>query len=169
MARASLGGSLVSLVLIAGAAACAERAPVAPEPTVELLGAPPLAGRGAAGNYALEFVTTGYVVVTSLPVGKELGLWARVTDASGAPVTAGGVTFQYCAAHGQPAPLAACQGGSGRWTNHMTTRLYNGEIFASWGTCHTPRTIGFRFQYTSKGSSVADGTSAARDFTFTAS
>jgi hypothetical protein len=168
MAHPYIARSIVT-VCVASAIACAERPPVAP--AVEVADAPALAARGdPAGVYTLRFLTEGsHLVVESLPVYQSMGLWAHVTDAAGQPVTRGSVTLQYCAVGNDPAPASECAGGRGKWAYHMSITLNaNGDAFGYWGYCTRPRTIGFRFKYSAKGGGVADGTSAARDFTWTA-
>jgi len=42
------------------------------------------------------------------------------------------------------------------------------HVSVSIANLRIPRTVGFRFKYSSKGSGIADGTSEAKDFTWTA-
>jgi hypothetical protein len=170
-------------------AACSNPSPVVPS-------SPSAAGAevsakpsAAAGTYSLSFLArvNGVVQeVTSLPVSSaELILRAYVAGSDGVPAQAGTVTFEYCSYKGRPpnditradeAPKEACDAGTAAWARLMSLAVYPGHCpplgagyaCMNFGIVRIPRDVGFRFRYSSQGSSVASGTSDARNFTWTA-
>jgi len=175
-----------ALITIAGGAAlaitaCAGDSPVSPDGLAASSSA--LSRQGSqfsSGIYQLSFYTNGLVPVTTLVAGGsgELILGALVTDAAGAPAQGGSVTFQYCSLKGFPpnditradeAPSSACASGSGDWARLTTVPVdASGHAYMDFGIVMLPRTIGFRFAYTRKGSAVSSGVSTPADFTWVA-
>lgn len=167
----------VALSLAAAAlVACSETLPVAPqadpETSVALARVTPV-----PGVYDLSFWNRG-LQVTTLTVGQELILKAHVESATGAPAQGGSVTFQYCSLKGGPAndinradeaPKSECENGTASWARLLSMNVNSsGDAYMNFGAVRIPRTVGFRFKYSSKGSGIADGTSEAKDFTWTA-
>jgi hypothetical protein len=180
---------LIAVVLSAcSLIACSSQSPVAPAAfgaSDSSLDAKP--SSGVPGVYALSFwVRVGNVnqEASSLPVlTGELILKAQVTDTSGNPATLGSVTFDYCSYNGRPnditqadhAPKEACEQGLAKWTRldsiyfSSSCQFFGGGTSClGFGTCRTPRTIGFRFRYAQKNGTIAGGTSEARNFVWVA-
>jgi hypothetical protein len=95
------------------------------------------------------------------------------------------VTFEYCSYKGGPpndinradeAPMEACTLGTASWarltsmsvTSGRCPGLAAGYACTNFGVVRVPRDVGFRFRYASQGSGIANGTSQAKDFTWTA-
>ena len=133
------------------------------------------------GSYELLFLSSGQIVPT-LPVCgpsscQELTLRAHVESSVG-PAERGAVTFQYCSFKGGPpnditrpdeAPSSACEvEGTARWANLLSMKVNEaGDAAMNFGVVQIPRTVGFRFRYSSQGGDIASGVSAAEDFTWT--
>jgi hypothetical protein len=136
---------------------------------------PDLLGQALPGLYQLTFVSAGQTV-TSLPVGSEVSLRARVESATGTPATSGTVTFQYCSLKGLPpnditradeAPKAACETGAGTWSRLITVKPdASGIPLVNFPAVTIPRTVGFRFRYSGGASAGIANGSAAEDFTW---
>ena len=133
----------------------------------------------AAGVYALSFLDRSLQPVTTLTVGgPELILKAHVTDAFGNPAQRGTVEFQYCSLKGGPpndinradeTSSADCLTNAASWARLLALSVdANGNALMNFGIVRIPRTIGFRFKYSSQGSSIASGVSAPQDFTWIA-
>ena len=139
-----------------------------------------LAAQPAPGVFDLQFFNVNYGYVTSLPVCdanqcEALILEAHVTDTTGQPVEGGLVTFQYCGYRGFPrfdidrpdeAPSSACAaGGTGNWrplgTMHVDS---SGVARFNFGIVEIPRTVGFRFRYSGRGSGIENGECLPEDF-----
>lgn len=174
MARRNPAALFFTMVFAVGVAGCSERSPVAP--TAEP-GVPERMGRmvPVSGVYELTFLKNGQPV-TSLPVGQGVVLKAHVEDAVGSPAQRGSVTFQYCSRRGpsndidraDEAPKSECESGAASWARLQTVTVNtSGDAFAGFCCPSIPRTVGFRFKYSSQKSGIADGTSEARDFTWT--
>lgn len=96
-------------------------------------------------------------------------LGAHLEGSSG-PARSGSLIFQVCSRGGghssQIIPLSSAEcakGGSGAWAQLITMQVNGWEAFVIFGV-GSPRTIGFRFNYLSQGSGIANGGSAAEDF-----
>jgi hypothetical protein len=183
------------VVVVAGAsfafAACSSQSPVSPEPSPNAVGGPSMmaAKASAPGSYTLSFIARvdGTLQgVTSLPVlSTELILKAYVTDSFGQPAQGGTATFEYCSYKGGPpnditradeAPKEACEEGTASWARLMSLSvtagtcpgLGTGYACMNFGIVRIPRDVGFRFRYSPQGSSIAAGTSEAKNFTWVA-
>ena len=121
------------------------------------------------GSYNLFFMIetrTGLLGVDdSAPVRSFLVLRSEVKDNAGALATVGKVTYEFCWSKGDYAPSAACETGSGSWRRLFTMNVDPIGSRFGFGSCSTPRTIGFRFTYSGRGA-IAAGVSAPRDFTW---
>lgn len=175
MARRNLADMFVVVIFAVGAAGCSDRSPVAPTVQPDIS---ETMGRlvPVSGVYELSFLRQGQPV-TSLTVGQEVVLKAHVEDAAGSPAQRGSVTFQYCSRKGPPndinradeAPKSECESGAASWARLQTITVNtSGDAFAGFCCPSIPRTVGFRFKYSSRRSGIADGTSEARDFTWNA-
>jgi hypothetical protein len=148
-----------------------------------------VANASATGTYTLSFIARvdgTLQEVTSLPVlSTELILKAYVADSSGQPAQRGTVTFEYCSYKGGPpnditradeAPKEACEQGTASWARLMSLSvtagtcpgLGTGYACVNFGIVRIPRDVGFRFRYSPQGSSIAAGTSEAKNFTWVA-
>lgn len=181
------------VVVFAGVAfaGCSSESPLAPErPRGAVAGTSATAATASSpGTYVLSFlarVDGTLQEVTSLSVlSTELILKGYVTDTSGQPAQGGSVTFEYCSYKGGPpnqitrpdeAPKEACEQGTASWArltslsvNAVTCPLLgSGYACMNFGVVRIPRDIGFRFRYAPQGSSVAAGTSEAKNFTWIA-
>jgi hypothetical protein len=162
--------AIAALAAILALAACSERMPVAPTAgSVDTR----VATQGAAtGSYVLSFLketSTGLVAAADTePVGTYLVLKSEVKDAFGNVAQSGSVTYEYCWSHGNYAPTAVCNSGAGSWRRHMTMAIDPVGQLSGFGSCSTPRSIGFRFTFAGRSSGIASGVSEARDFTWVA-
>jgi hypothetical protein len=165
------------LVAVITSAACSD-SPVASHATG--IDAQQRAARqtGTAGVYELSFLDNSRQPVTTLAVGgPELILKAHVSDASGNPAQSGSVEFQYCSLKGLPpgditradeTPSIDCTTKAATWARLLTLSVdSNGNAFMNFGYVSIPRTIGFRFRYSSQRSGIASGSSVPQDFTWT--
>jgi hypothetical protein len=131
--------------------------------------------------YDLSFYNTSLQPVATLAACgptpcSELVLGAHVESATGTAAQSGSVTFQYCSYRGFPpnditradeAPSSACADGSATWKNlRSVTVNVSGNAFMDFGIVHIPRTIGFRFKFSGRGSGIESGMSQPRDFTW---
>lgn len=150
--------------------ACSEQSPVAP------ISGPDGAAMGrvtaAPGSYAISFLketSTGLVPAADAePVGTYLVLKSEVRDAAGNLATSGTVKYEYCVSRGDYAPSAVCNSGAGSWRRLMSMDIDPVGQLAGFGSCSTPRTIGFRFTFSGRSSGIASATSQSRDFTWLA-
>jgi hypothetical protein len=173
--------TLISIAFVA----CSGKSPAAPtaEPAPSLGVAEGVTrlSPSVAGSYALGFFVSGpngFQPVSSLPVlSQELILGAHVQSSSGAPAQSGAVAFEYCSYKGLPpndimradeAPSAACASGVARWKSLPATLTVDasGNAYLNFGIVQIPRTVGFRFRYTGRGSGIANAVSAPADFTW---
>ena len=184
--------TLVAVVLAGGAlSGCSNHSPVAPETSSRAVAGPSATAAKASvsGTYTLSFmarVDGTLQEVTSLPVlSAELILRAYVTDSSEQPAQRGTVTFEYCSFKGGPpnditradeAPKEACEQGTASWARLTSLSvnsgtcplLATGYACMNFGIVRIPRDVGFRFRYSPQGSSIAGGTSEAKNFTWVA-
>lgn len=186
MAPRKLTGIAIAFGAAIGAlAACSDHMPSAPAGTpYEPDRQGPMA-RAVLGVYELTFLGGGQEVST-LPVCTatacpELALKATVQALDGAPAQSGMVTFQYCSLKGVPpndieradeAPKEACETGDANWASLGSVRviLVDGAPQfppLSFGSVQIPRTVGFRFKYSSQGSGIAGAASDPENFTWT--
>lgn len=160
---------IVVLAATFAVGACSERSLVAPE-----LGADGvrLAGQAAPGSYVISFLketSTGLAPAADAePVGTYLVLKSEVRDSFGNLAQSGDVRYEFCWSNGDYAPSSSCDSGSGVWRRHMSVRVDPIGSLVGWGSCSTPRTIGFRFTYSGRGSGIASGVSQSKDFTWVA-
>ncbi len=158
------------LVLVAttALAACTGALPVTPSDTEAAL----LAVQATPGTYQILFLketSTGLAATSGVePVGTYLVLKSEVRDAAGNLAQIGSVTYEYCWLKGDFAPRAACESGGGSWRRHMTMQIDPVGQLSGFGSCSTPRSIGFRVTYSGRKSGIANGVSPSRDFTWTA-
>jgi hypothetical protein len=161
---------IAALAILFSSAACSDQSPLAPEAPDELR----LGVSAPQGSYVISFLIEapgGLLPIeegVSVPTGSFLVLKATVRDNAGNLATAGTVTYEFCWAQGDYAPKAACDSGNGRWKRHWSVRVDPVGSLMAFGSCSTPRSIGFRFTYSGKGSGIASGTSMAKDFTWSA-
>lgn len=160
--------AIAILTAISAVAACSEPSPVAPGALEEQ---PRLGVQSAsAGTYVISFLketSTGLAAAADTEaVGTYLVLKSEVRDNAGNLATTGSVTYQYCSLSGNYAPSSACTSGSGQWKRWGSGNVDSIGLPFAFGSCSTPRTIGFRVTYSSKNSGIASGASAPRDFTW---
>jgi hypothetical protein len=167
---------------VVSTAACSGQSPVSPAATMgsasttdATASRPGGGGSGGAtpGIYEMGFLkeVRGVwglqpVVDNTLNVGESLVLTAMVTDASGALAQDGRITFEYCDLSNVKVPSSECATGRGRWKRYWSGDVHpvvGARVF--FGSCSTPRVIGFRFHY-SGGSTIAAGVSAPKDATW---
>lgn len=153
----------VLLPAAAGVAlACSDQSPTGPDALHEELVAARGAAQAAPGIYTMSTRLTSEGVV----------LIARVQYAStGARATGGEAKFYACRIGKAPAPSAACATGAGRWSYEGSAGIVPsgpnaGYALRLFGQCPAGTTVGFYFQYSGQRSGVADGKSAAVDYTF---
>lgn len=163
--------AIVALAATLALAACSENSPIAPGPRP---GDVRMAVQAAAtGSYVISFLketSTGLAPAADAePVGTYLVLKSEVRDSFGNLARSGSVTYEYCWSKGDYAPSSVCNGGSGSWRRHMTMTIDPVGQLSGFGSCSTPRTIGFRFTFAGRGSGIASGVSQSRDFTWVAS
>jgi hypothetical protein len=171
--------SLAPLAMICSVALASHGIPTGVEPppkAIQVGGS--LATQRTPGSYELSFFDSRLQPVSCLVVnGPDLVLRAHVADQSGAPATTGRITFQYCSLQGLPpndinrpdeAPSSACDlDHTGKWADLRSDPVDpSGDALFDFGLVKIPRTVGFRFRYSSQGGSIASGTSASEDFTW---
>jgi len=173
-------GLAVVLACAVAFAACSSEPPAAPATLSNPVSHNALIARGVPGTYQLMFLNTALQPVTSLIAGsgQELVLGAHVQDAAGSPAAGGSVTFEYCSFKGLPpndinradeAPTSACLTGAGTWARLLgITVNASGNAYMNFGFVLIPRTVGFRFRYSSQRSFIGSGVSSPHDFTWVA-
>ena len=146
--------------------ACSESSPLAPVSTVAD-GRDTLEARAAKppGVYELSFeISVGgssqpLDPLVPVPVGTVIRATATVRDRSVGllPVSDGTIMFDQCVAKGDPAPLEACETGSGHWSVLARFRRppFVGPAQSVELSCDSPTTFGIRFRYVH--GFVADG------------
>jgi hypothetical protein len=173
MSRHHPGPVVVVIIGVIGVAACSYQSPVAPAspPAGASIEARPGGETGAPGTYEILFLKErdeppyGHEPVLDgmLSVGERLVLSSRVTDSAGVLAEVGTVIYDYCDLHNEKAPSAACESGLGRWKRFMSVPVNELGALMYFGSCSTPRTIGFRVRFNGVSGPVASGVSAARD------
>ena len=154
---------LVGLVL----AACTQ-SPMAPDaPSANLGSQVQLEARAVPGTYDISFLKATQSgpqpIVNTLGVGETLALKAEIRDSAGLPAAAGTVAFQVCKRDNDFAPSSACEGAGGKWSTLLTIHFDAGAPAVHFGSCSTPRTIGFRVRFSGQKTGIANGVSPARD------
>ena len=169
---------VVRVLCFAGAvftAACSSQSPAAPLPAVE----PSLTDgtsrdeartTAVPGTYEISFLKESIgglqpVTDNTLNVGEFLVLKSQVKDVFGVPAVAGRVTYEYCSLNNEKVRSSECESGRGRWKRLFSMPVDPVGSLFGFGSCSTPRTIGFRFRY-SGGGSIADGVSPSADVTW---
>lgn len=160
--------AIVAAAAISALGACSD-------PTAPGVGESPdqvrFANQAALGSYQIFFMIesrTGLISVdNSAPVGSYLVLRSEIRDNSGALAQVGKVTYEYCWAKGNYAPSLSCTTGTGTWRRLLAMSVDPIGSRAGFGSCSTPRAIGFRVKY-SGSDAIAPGVSAPRDFTWLA-
>ena len=149
--------------------ACSDQSPVAPDLVVA---EGRFATDGIPGSYAIHFLKetrTGLTAAADTEaVGTYLVLKSEIRDYAGNLAVTGTVTYEYCSLNGDYAPTSSCTSGSGRWKRWASGSVDPIGLLYGFGSCSTPRTIGFRVKYSSQGGAIANGVSAPRDFTWAA-
>jgi hypothetical protein len=182
MRSCHLAPSIIALLGAGTIVACSSPAPVSPESVDRTTEVSSLRARAAAGSYDLSFyirVAGSLQSVSTLTVlSNELILGAHIADQFGAPAQRGTVTFQYCSLKGLPpnditradeAPSANCADGSASWANLGSMPVdQSGNAYWNFGVVQIPRTVGFRCRYLAQGGTIASGSCAPADFTWTA-
>ena len=177
--------ALIGVVVMAG---CSGQPPAAPSAASVVAGdASVKPSQGVPGVYDLSFAVWRNGIlepVTSLSVSSaELILDAHVSDSAGNPAQQGTVTFEYCSYKGGPpndinradeAPKEACEQGSASWARLTSVAINScptlgaGYACMNFGIVRIPRTVGFRFRYSTQGGVIASGVSPAKNFVWVA-
>lgn len=149
---------------------CSRESPIAPEASpadvsTQNRAAPQTAAPGTYEILFLKETRQGLqtVVDFTLNVREFLVLKSQITDSNGVPAQEGTVTYEYCERQNVKVPSAECESGAGRWKRHMSMSVDPVGSLAGFGSCSTPRTIGFRFRFDGLNGPIASGVSAARD------
>lgn len=161
---------IAALAAAITAFACSDQSPVAPDAGPNDLR---MAVQGTPGSYVISFLketTTGLAPTAGTePVGTYLVLKSEVRDNLGNLAESGTVTYQVCSAKGNYAPSATCNGGGGTWKRFFSGSVDPIGMLVGFGSCSTPRAIGFRLTYSGgRSSGIANGVSASKDFTWAA-
>lgn len=177
MSRSLPAALRMSLILVASTAlACTDESVTSPRPLADA----PLTAKvtAAPGVYELAFFNNHLEPITEQPVLNELVLGAHVEDIAGNAAQSGSVTFEYCSLRGGPpndisradeAPLEACADGSASWSRLLSVSVNAaGDAYMNFGYASIPRTVGFRIRFSGRTSGIASGTSAPKNFTWTA-
>jgi hypothetical protein len=152
--------------------ACSEQSPVAPIAGPDGVAMARVAT--ATGSYTISFLketsfSTGLAPAADAePVGTYLVLKSEVRDAAGNLAQSGSVKYEYCVSKGDYAPSAVCDSGAGSWRRLLSMEIDPVGQLAGFGSCTTPRTIGFRFTFSGRSSGIASAVSQSRDFTWLA-
>jgi hypothetical protein len=160
---------ILAVLAAMSGAACSQASPVAPEASFAAYAnrqetIPTLA---ASGTYEIFFLkSTRYglqpVVDFTLNVGEYLVLMSEIKDSNGVLAEVGTVTYEYCEKQNVKMQSSECDSGRGRWTRLMSVPV-DPIARVGFGTCSTPRTIGFRVRYNGQGKDIPSGVSASRD------
>ncbi|HYN80139.1 MAG TPA: hypothetical protein VES88_01445 [Gemmatimonadaceae bacterium] len=161
---------IAALAATFGVLACSEQSPVAPDAGYDDLR---MAIQSTPGSYVISFLkgTSSGLAPTAgtEPVGTYLVLKSEVRDNLGNLAQSGTVTYQVCSAKGNYAPSATCNSGGGTWKRFFSGSVDPIGLLVGFGSCSTPRAIGFRLTYSGGGSSgIANGVSASKDFIWAA-
>jgi hypothetical protein len=149
--------------------ACTDQSPLGPNPGSDGLR---MSVQGVPGSYVISFLketNTGLApAADEEPTGTFLVLKSEIRDAAGNLAQSGYVTYEYCAVKGDYAPSASCLNGSGGWKRLVAPRFQVDAVgsLLGFGSCSTPRTIGFRVTYTGGRSGISNGVSDPRDFSW---
>ena len=131
-----------------------------------------MAVQGVPGSYVISFLketSSGLAPAADTePVGTYLVLKSEVKDNLGNLAQSGTVTYQVCMQKGNYAPSATCNSGAGTWKRFFSGSTDSIGLLVGFGSCSTPRSIGFRFTFAGRGSGIANGVSASKDFTWAA-
>jgi hypothetical protein len=170
MSSRNAGPIVIAVISLIGIAACSRESPVAPDglPAIVSGHNQPSAQTGAPGMYEILFLKETFpglqpVLNYTLNVHEVLVLKSRITDSNGVPAEEGTVTYEYCERQNVKVPSAECESGRAHWTRLMSMSVDQIGSLANFGSCSTPRTIGFRVRFNGQGSGIASGVSAARD------
>ena len=163
--------SMILTVLVAtSGAACSQGSPVAPDASFASHSSrqETIATSDAPGTYEIFFLKSSIyglqpVLDFTLNVGEHLALMSEIRDSNGVRVLVGTVTYEYCEKQNVKVPSSECDSGSGRWTRFWSMPVDPIGSRLAFGTCSTPRTIGFRVRYNGQGGGIASGVSAPRD------
>jgi hypothetical protein len=160
---------LAALAATSGAA-CSQGSPVAPEASfaVHSNRQETIATTTASGTYEIFFLKSTLHGLEplqdfTLNVREYLVLMSEIRDSNGVRVEVGTVTYEYCEKQNVKVQSSECDSGRGRWTRLLSMSVDPIGSRAGFGTCSTPRTIGFRVRYNGQGSDIASGVSASRD------
>jgi hypothetical protein len=162
--------AVVALVAALALPACSERSLVAPDASPG--GVSFAAIQSLPGTYVLSFMietSSGLGPIAdgiAAPTGTYLVLKSEVRDNGGTLATVGSVTYEYCWSRGNYAPKSTCDSGAGSWRRLFSMSIDPVGQLAGFGSCSTPRSIGFRFTYAGRKSGISDGVSASKDFTW---
>lgn len=174
MKRLNCTNLLVALVGSTALVACAPETSTSPN----IVAAEYSRASAVTGSYVLSFVDRFRQPITTLVVRTdELILKAHVDDGAGNAAQKGSVSFQYCGYKGpagditrpDEAPSSECASGAATWKQLWSLNVdAAGNAYLDFGLVQIPRTVGFRFKYSSQGSNIASGMSVPQDFTWTA-
>jgi hypothetical protein len=170
MVRDYACSTILAVFVATSGAACSQGSPVAPDASFASHSnrQETSATLEAPGTYEIFFLKSSIrglepVLDFTLNVGDFLALSSEIRDSNGVRVFVGTVTYEYCEKHNVKVPRSECDSGAGRWTRLLSMPVDPIGSRAAFGTCSTPRTIGFRVRYSGKGGSVASGVSAPKD------
>jgi hypothetical protein len=193
--------SLVVAVLTAACVGCSNQSPIIPTTpqsngsssgigtVIAPAGLQPTTETGFYNLYFVENAT--YQVVSTMPVGVALTLWAQVTDSQGVLAQKGSVAFQVCMRESTyPAwrPSAECESGEATWAHVGTQKIEDhtcpsrppyssgfgipseiGNLCIAhnpFASKTTAMTVGYNVRYIGQGSGIANGESGAHDVTW---
>ena len=150
-----------------GLSACSDRSPAAPDVAED----PRFAIQSSPGSYAIFFMKQNYpggliAAADAEPVGTYLVLRSEIRDNAGNLAQTGTVTYEVCMVGAEKVSSANCTSGSGTWKRWGSGSVDPIGTRFGFGSCSTPRTIGFRVKYAAKNGAIAGGVSAPRDFSW---
>jgi hypothetical protein len=166
----SISQIVIAVISLISGTACSRESPVAPGGLPASVSGQNQASAqtGAPGTYEISFLRETLqglqpVLNYTLNVGEVLVLKSQITDSNGVPAEDGTVTYEYCERRNVRVSSAECESGRGRWTRLMSMPVDQFGSLVNFGSCSTPRTIGFRVRFNGQASGLASGVSAARD------
>jgi hypothetical protein len=181
MSCRNVGAFVITVLSVTAMAACARESPLAPSaspPGVSSQSADAAPASVSSHGAAVQAVVTGTYEIFflketrqglqpvedfTLNVGEALVLGSRVRDTSGVLATEGTVTYEYCERQNVKVPSAECVSGRARWRRHMSMSVDPIGSLAFFGSCSTPRTIGFRVSFNGTHTHIASGVGGPRD------
>jgi hypothetical protein len=170
MSCRNLGAFVIAVFPFMAVAACSRESPVAPNALPIGVSSQSTAATQPvdAGTYEILFLKSTRqglepVLNFTLNVREYLVLKSQIRDNLGVLAEDGVVTYEYCARQKVKVRSSECDSGQATWTRLISMPVDPVGSLAGFGSCSTPRTIGFRVRFNGQGGRIASGMSASQD------